>query len=194
MRCSQIITSDDLGTYCIIPNRHQWQYGTSDDLGFQVSVPVSKLDIQFWNWTSQIGTVTIWDQKRSSFETRWKIGSSFKTGSVTIWVLTYTSHVYICWTLFCTVLVPALGPSSGTGTITSPKRHCANLGHPVLELGVPVLELGVPVLELGSKWFCNTASSGTGPPVPELGTQCWNWMSYVKPQISTCPILAPVPK
>jgi hypothetical protein len=37
-------------------------------------------------------------------------------------------------------------------------------------------------------------SSGIGPPVLELGAQCWNWVSYVKPQISTCPISAPVPK
>jgi hypothetical protein len=86
-----------------------------------------------------------------------------------------------CWTPFWH------HPSAGTGTVMSSNWHHANLGCPFLELGVPFLELGL-------KWLCNTPSSGTGCPVLELGAQCQNWVSHMKPQIGTCPILAPVPK
>jgi hypothetical protein len=102
----KIVTSDNFGTYCIIQNYHQCQSVTSDYLGFLVSDPVSKLGVQFrnwalsfetgteesilfWNWVPQIGTVMIWGQKCSSFKTGQKSASSFETGTVMIWVLTY---------------------------------------------------------------------------------------------------------
>jgi hypothetical protein len=45
--------------------------------------------VPFRNWASQIGTVMIWKQKRSSFETGQKSASSFETGTVTVWAPTY---------------------------------------------------------------------------------------------------------